>query len=171
MAASWLRLAAAAWVTVLLAGCDAGDTEPDPPAEVAGSYALTLQQGDTTCLPPDFDIFEILDFADDTGGLHVITVDITQGGPDIDGVLGPSGCELTGGVVSSGTFSLTGPCDNSLMARHLSMTGTIVPSGNNLSLEAVLVVTVDLLVDGEADGEADCAVDPVNVSGTGAPES
>jgi hypothetical protein len=158
-------------MTSLLAGCDDGEPEPEPPAQVAGSYALTLQQGDTTCFPPEFDIFEILDFADDTGGLHLITVEITQSGPDLEGLLGPSGCVLTGAVVASGTFSLTGPCDDSIMARHLSMTGTISPYGNNLSLEAVLVIEVDLLVDGAGDGEVDCVVDPVNVSGTGAPES
>ena len=106
------------------------------------------------------------------GAVHAVTqlsLEVEEG--EFLTLLGPSGCVLTGAVLSTGTFSLTGPCDDSLMARHLSMAGTISPYGSNLSLEAVLVIEVDLLVDGVADGEVDCVVDPVNVSGTGASES
>ena len=164
-----LGLLCAALALMLLPACG-GEPEPELPPEVAGSYTLALQQSDSGCYPPEYDFWEIFAFAQNNGNnLPIITAEIEQIDSDLEASLGPSGCVLAGAVVVGGAFSLTGNCDDSLMARGFTMTGTITPFGANLELEATLVIDVELLVNGAPDGEADCVVTAVDVSGTGAP--
>ncbi len=159
--------AVALWLCA--AACGGGDEEPEVPPHVAGSYTLALQQLDSGCLPPDFDFWEVFAFAENNGNnLPVITAEIEQDEGALVATLGPSGCVLTGGIVAGGAFSLNGDCDDALMARELRFTGTISPYGSNWNLDAILVIDVDLPGSG-ADGEVDCTVDPVEVSGTGSP--
>jgi hypothetical protein len=90
---------------------------------------------------------------------------------DLQATFAPGGCELSGGIVTGGAFSLTGDCDDSVMERYFSLTGTISSFGSNWDLEGTLVIDVDLLDGGVADGEVDCTVNAVRVSGSGLPAS
>jgi len=164
-----LLAALASWVS----GCGAGDEPPpEPPPHVAGSYVLSLQQSDSGCLPPDFDFWEIFAFAENNGNnLPIVTAEITQTDGDLEATFEPGGCELSGGIVPGGAFSLTGNCNDSLMERHFSLTGTISPFGSNWDLSGTLVIDVDVIDGGSADGEVDCTVNAVSVSGTGLPAS
>jgi len=161
--------AAALWLCAT--ACGDGDIEPEVPPYVAGSYTMSLQQLDSGCLPPDFDFWEIFAFAENNGNdLPVVTAEIEQQEGDLVATLGPSGCVLTGGIVAGGAFSLSGDCDDAVMARALRITGTISPFGSNWDLDAILVIDVDG-AGSVADGEVDCSVDPVEVSGTGSPSA
>ncbi len=158
---------------VSLWGC-AGDAddEPEPPPYVAGDYVLALQQSDSDCLPPDFDFWEIFAFAENNGNnLPVITVAMSQVDAELAAVVSPADCSLTGSIVAGGAFSLSGSCDDEVMARDFTMTGTITAFGANWELQANLVIDVDLLVDGAPDDAVDCSVGAVSVSGTGSPEN
>jgi hypothetical protein len=165
-----LFLAAAA---ISVVGCGGGEEPPpDPPPHVAGSYVLSLQQSDSGCLPPDFDFWEIFAFAENNGNnLPIVTAEITQNDADLQATFAPGGCELSGGIVTGGAFSLTGDCNDLLMERYFSLTGTITSFGSNWDLEGTLVIDVDLLDGGAADGEVDCTVNAVSVSGSGLPAS
>jgi hypothetical protein len=139
---------------------------------VAGSYVLSLQQSDSGCIPPDFDFWEIFAFAENNGNnLPIVTAEITQNDGDLQATFAPGGCELSGGIVTGGVFSLTGDCNDSVMERYFSLTGTISSFGSNWDLEGTLVIDVDLLDGGVADGEVDCTVNAVRVSGSGLPAS
>ena len=150
-------------------GCGGADEpSPEPPPHVAGAYVLSMQQSDSGCLPPEFDFWEIFAFAENNGNnLPIVTAEITQSDADLQATFSPGGCELSGGIVSGGAFSLTGSCDDALMARFFSLTGTITPFGSNWNLEGTLVIDVDLIDGGVADGEVDCTVNDVQVSGSG----
>ncbi len=154
-------------------GCGGGEEPPpDPPPHIAGSYVLSLQQSDSGCVPPEFDFWEIFAFAENNGNnLPIVTAEITQTDGDLQATFAPSGCELSGGIVTGGAFSLTGDCNDSVMERYFSLTGTISSFGSNWDLEGTLVIDVDLLAGGVADGEVDCTVNAVSVSGSGLPAS
>jgi hypothetical protein len=133
---------------------------------------LSLQQNDSGCYPPDFDFWEIFAFAENNGNnLPIVTAEISQTDSDLAATFAPGGCDLSGGIVTGGAFSLTGACDDALMERDFSLTGAISAFGNNWDLQGTLVIDVDLLDGGAADGEVDCTVNSVSVSGSGLPAS
>ena len=169
---AWLHCVLGLFIVPLAVGCAVEEDGPEPPPYVAGSYVLSLQQNDSGCYPPDFDFWEIFAFAENNGNnLPIVTADISQTDTELAATFTPGGCDLSGGIVTGGAFSLTGDCDDSLMERDFSLTGSISAFGSNWDLQGTLVIDVDLLDGGTADGEVDCTVNSVTVSGSGLPAS
>jgi hypothetical protein len=162
-------------LAALLLGCPS--TGPENPApeipDLSGEYTLVFSQANTECFPPDhtfLDIFGIFKDVDD--GTPVTTATFAQDGTQLAITLHSSDCTLEGGVGEEGSFNATGPCHDAAMDRQITVAGDANRSGmDGWAIDANAVIDVDSGdgAGGAPDGETDCTVTEVTVTGTGAP--
>jgi len=158
------------FAALLLAACPSEDPTPAEPMQIAADYALAAQQLDSECVGGDWDFWEVFDFMDRTpNDVPAMQLAVTQSGGDLAATQQPTGCELTGTVGPTGTFSLRGPCDTASMNRDLEITGNISAFGATFDLDATLRIEVDANdgAGGAPDGTVDCVVGTVELSGSG----
>jgi hypothetical protein len=156
-------------LVVLALGCPSDDDGPPSISDVAGAYNIALQLLDNSCF--DFDYDDLMAFTLESNAARSMSIELSQDGSALVGLTGPDViCELVGSVGTSGTWNLSGPCDDDLMDRALRVSATSTPYGDGLDLDGRLVFDVDGDPDmpGAADGTIDCEVEH-RLQGTGTP--
>jgi hypothetical protein len=157
-------------VIALAMGCPSEDDPIPQIPDVAGVYTIALTLLDNACFAFDYD--DLMAWTLENNAARSMSIDLAQSGGEIVGVVGPDvGCELVGTVGTSGTWNLSGPCDDDLMDRSLQIAATSTAFGSGWDLDGTLTFQVDGVPGeaGGADGENDCDVEH-RIQGTGTPD-
>lgn len=155
--------------SLLLVACPTAEPEPEAP-DISGHYVLTAQQRDSDCVTTIATPEQVTGFMDETpGGVPILSVEISQEGDALDGLLDPSDCEWSGLVDTEGSFTLSGPCNDVDVNRVGRVAATASPFGADWQLDGSLIIEVDTMTqagDPPPDGTADCEV-ILDLAGTG----
>ena len=156
-------------VALVTVGCPSEEAPPPGISAVAGDYNIALVLLDNECV--GFDYPDLMAFTLENNSARSMSLALAQEGAILTGVIGPDvACELTGTAGTSGTWNLSGGCDDPSMDRDLRIAATSTPYGDGLDLAGTLVLEIDgdpAAPDG-ADGEVDCVVEH-RMQGSGTP--